>query len=147
MSVNRELFLLQGLHIFTKLSIISNMSLNYCHANILTRNNLPIFKILNTNLLHNYSAINCFDNISSFPSRCIYLDAIRHKPVGASVSIWVCMPIRLLCTIAWYSYVWNGHIMFIYIEHRNLETRKTLDNFFVQVRNFLLPFEFKGSST
>ena len=30
-----------------------------------------------------------------------------------------------------------------YIEHRNLETRKTLDDFFVQVRNFLLPLSLK----
>ena len=39
----------------------------------------------------------------------------------------------------------NGHIMFIYIyiEHRNLEIRKTRNDFWVQVRNFLLPLSFK----
>ena len=42
----------------------------------------------------------------------------------------------------------NGHIMFIYIyiEHRNLEIRKTRNDFLVQERNFIT-FEFKGSST
>ena len=41
--------------------------------------------------------------------------------------------------------MWNVHIMFIYIyiEHRNPETRKTLDDFLIQVRNFLLPFSLK----
>ena len=33
--------------------------------------------------------------------------------------------------------------MSIKIEHRNLETRKTLDDFFVQVRNFLLRLSLK----
>ena len=33
--------------------------------------------------------------------------------------------------------------VYIYIEHRNLETRKTLDDFLVQVRNFLLPLSIK----
>ena len=42
-----------------------------------------------------------------------------------------------------YGYVWNGHIMFIKIEHRNLETRKTRNDFFVQVRKFLLPLSLK----
>ena len=40
----------------------------------------------------------------------------------------------------------NGHIMFIYIynrEHRNLEIRKTRNDFSVQVRNFLLPLSLK----
>ena len=39
----------------------------------------------------------------------------------------------------------NGHIMFIYIyiEHRNHETRKNTYDFFVQVRNFLLPLSLK----
>ena len=32
----------------------------------------------------------------------------------------------------------NIHGMFIKIKHRNLETRKTRNDFFVQVRNFLL---------
>ena len=43
----------------------------------------------------------------------------------------------------WYGYVWNVHRMSVKIEHRNLETRKTLDDFFVQVRNFLLPLSLK----
>ena len=49
------------------------------------------------------------------------------------------------CTIARYGHVYNGHIMFIYIyiEHRNLEIRKTRKEFFVQVRNFLLPLSLK----
>ena len=34
------------------------------------------------------------------------------------------------------SYIYNT-------EHRNLETRKTLDDFFFQVRNFLLPLSLK----
>ena len=39
---------------------------------------------------------------------------------------------------------YNVHKMFIYnIEHRNPETRKTLDDFLVQVRNFLLPLSLK----
>ena len=33
--------------------------------------------------------------------------------------------------------------MSIKIEHRNLETRKTLDDFFIQERNFLLPLSLK----
>ena len=40
----------------------------------------------------------------------------------------------------------NVHRMFIthkYIEHRNPETRKTLYDFLVQVRNFLLPLSLK----
>ena len=32
----------------------------------------------------------------------------------------------------------------IYIEHRNPETRKTRNDFLVQVRNFFITFEFKG---
>ena len=43
--------------------------------------------------------------------------------------------------------MYMGRSLHIYIEHRYLETRKTLDYIFVQVRNFLLAFEFKGSST
>ena len=39
--------------------------------------------------------------------------------------------------------MWNAHQMSIKIEHRNLETRKTLDDFFVRVRNFLLPLSLK----
>ena len=38
--------------------------------------------------------------------------------------------------------MWNVHRMSIKIEHRNLEIRKTHD-FFVQVRNFLLPMSLK----
>ena len=34
--------------------------------------------------------------------------------------------------------MWNVHRMSLKIEHRNLEIRKTLDDFFVQVWNFLL---------
>ena len=33
--------------------------------------------------------------------------------------------------------------MSIKIEHRNLETRKTLEDFFIQVRNFVLPLSLK----
>ena len=47
------------------------------------------------------------------------------------------------CTRARYGHVWNVYRMTIKIEHRNLETRKTLDVFFVQVRNFLLPLSLK----
>ena len=47
------------------------------------------------------------------------------------------------CTIARYGYVWNVHRMSMKIEHKNLETRKTLDDFFVQVRSFLLPLSLK----
>ena len=43
----------------------------------------------------------------------------------------------------WYGYVWNVHRMTIKIEHRNLETRKTRNDFSVQVRNFLLPLSLK----
>ena len=41
--------------------------------------------------------------------------------------------------------VGNGHVMFlyIYIEHRNLETRKTRNDFLIQVQNFLLPLRLK----
>ena len=39
--------------------------------------------------------------------------------------------------------MWNVHRMSMKIEHRNLETRKTLDDFFVQVRNFLLPLSLR----
>ena len=46
-------------------------------------------------------------------------------------------------TIARYGHVWNVRRISIKIEHRNLETRKTLDDFFVQVRNFLLPLSLK----
>ena len=51
-------------------------------------------------------------------------------------------------TIARYGYVWNGHIMFIYIYiyiHRTLESRNTKNtyDFLVQVRNFLLPLSLK----
>ena len=34
-------------------------------------------------------------------------------------------------------------ITYIYIEHRNFETRKTRNDFLVQVRNFLLPLSLK----
>ena len=44
------------------------------------------------------------------------------------------------CTIA---YVWNVHRMSIKIKHRNLEIRKTRNDFSVQVRNFLLSFSLK----
>ena len=43
------------------------------------------------------------------------------------------------CIIARYGYVWNVHRMSIKIEHKNLEIRKTRNDFSVQVRNFLLP--------
>ena len=39
--------------------------------------------------------------------------------------------------------VWNVHQMSIKIEHRNLEIRKTLNDFFVQVWNLLLPLSLK----
>ena len=48
-----------------------------------------------------------------------------------------------VCTIARYGHVWNVHRMFIKIEHRNLEIRKTRNDFFVQVRNFLVPLSLK----
>ena len=48
-----------------------------------------------------------------------------------------------LCIIARYGNVWNVHGMSIKIEHRNLEIRKTRNDFFVQVRNFLLPLSLK----
>ena len=37
----------------------------------------------------------------------------------------------------------HGMFIYIYIEHGNLETRKTRNDFFVQVRNFLLPLSLK----
>ena len=43
----------------------------------------------------------------------------------------------------WYGYVWNIHRMSTKIEHRNLETRKTRNDFSVQVRNLLLPLSLK----
>ena len=46
-------------------------------------------------------------------------------------------------TIAIYMNMRNVHGTFIAYIHRNLETRKTLDDFFVQVRNFLLPLNLK----
>ena len=55
-------------------------------------------------------------------------------------------------TIARYGYVWNGHIMFIYIyiyniEHRKSRNTKNTYDFLVQVRNFffylLLPLSLK----
>ena len=49
------------------------------------------------------------------------------------------------CTIARYGYAkwtYNVHI-YIYIEHRNLETPKTRNDFLVQVRIFLLPLSLK----
>ena len=43
--------------------------------------------------------------------------------------------------------MWNVHIMFIthidHIEHRNPETRKTRNDFLVQVRNLLLPLSLR----
>ena len=39
--------------------------------------------------------------------------------------------------------LWNVHRMSIKIEHRNLEMRKTRNDFSVQVRNFLLPLSLK----
>ena len=48
-----------------------------------------------------------------------------------------------MCTITRYGYVWNVHRMSIKIEHRNLEIRKTRNDFFVQVQNFLLPLSLK----
>ena len=58
---------------------------------------------------------------------------------------WMCDTklVQTFCTIDRYGYVWNGHIMFINIEHRNLETRKTRNDFLVQVQNFLLPLSLK----
>ena len=50
------------------------------------------------------------------------------------------------CTIAIYMNMRNGHIMFIYIyntENRNLEIRKTRNNFFVQVQKVILPLSLK----
>ena len=47
------------------------------------------------------------------------------------------------CTIARYGYVWNVHRMSVKIEHRNLEIRKTRNNFSVQVWNFLLTLSLK----
>ena len=46
------------------------------------------------------------------------------------IGYFICVP--------WYGYVWNVHRKSIKIEHRNLEIRKTCNDFFVQVRNFLL---------
>ena len=43
----------------------------------------------------------------------------------------------------WTCEMYMGRSLHIYIEHRNLETRKTLDDFFVQVRNFLLSLSLK----
>ena len=56
--------------------------------------------------------------------------------------LYVCMNNNIVPS-PWYGFVWNVHRMSIKIEHRNLETRKTLDDFFVQVRNFLLPLSLK----
>ena len=39
--------------------------------------------------------------------------------------------------------MWNVHRMSVKIEHRNLETWKTREDFLVQVRNFLLPLSLK----
>ena len=39
--------------------------------------------------------------------------------------------------------LWNVHRISIKIEHRNLEIRKTSNDFFVQVRNFLLSLSLK----
>ena len=39
--------------------------------------------------------------------------------------------------------MYMGRSLHIYIEHRNLEIRKTRNDFFVQVRNFLLPLSLK----
>ena len=50
-----------------------------------------------------------------------------------------------ICTIARYGYAkrtWTVHYIYN-IEHSNLETRKTLDDFFFQVRHFLLPLSLK----
>ena len=50
------------------------------------------------------------------------------------------------CTIAIYMNMRNVRGMFIriYIEHRNLEIRKTRNDFSVQVQNFLLPLSLNG---
>ena len=40
-------------------------------------------------------------------------------------------------------YMWNVHRMSIKREHRNLEIHKTRNDFFVQVRNFLLPLRLR----
>ena len=39
--------------------------------------------------------------------------------------------------------MYMGRSLHIYIEHRNLEIRKTCNDFFVQVRTFLLPLSVK----
>ena len=51
--------------------------------------------------------------------------------------------IYIYIPLPWYGYVWNVHRMSIKIEHRNLETRKTRNDFSVQVRNLLLPLSLK----
>ena len=53
------------------------------------------------------------------------------------------VPDSIAHSVPWYGYVWNVHRMSIKIEHRNLEIRKTRNDFSVQVRNFLLPLILK----
>ena len=80
-----------------------------------------------------------------FTKSNIYLSLSLSLSVSLSINILSFISIPS-CIIARYDYVWNGHIMFIYIyniEHRNLETRKTRNDFSVQVRNFLLPLSSK----
>ena len=49
-----------------------------------------------------------------------------------------------MCTIAQYRYAkWTYNVHIYNIEHRNLETPKILDDFLVQVRNFLLHLSLK----
>ena len=69
----------------------------------------------------------------------------RSKEYGGWAKSFInkCHTISINCTIARYGYVWNVHRMSIKIEHRNLETRKILVDFFVQVQNFLLPLSLK----
>ena len=43
--------------------------------------------------------------------------------------------------------MYMGRSLHTYIEHKNLEIRKTRNDFFIQVRNFFITFEFKGSLT
>ena len=62
---------------------------------------------------------------------------------GETVSQKCLLHLPFVCTIARYSYEWNVHRMSIKIEHRNLETRQTRNDFFSPVRNYLLPLSLK----
>ena len=82
-----------------------------------------------------------YTSFSRMDSRlCIYHLFVSSNLNFLHNSLWITFPtqsytlIAQICciclyTIPIYRYVWNGHIMFIYIytsEHRDLETRKTL---------------------